>query len=100
MEVFRENVALMGILKVLENWRRASAGRNGESRGRRGPELAGLTCGARAEGQVGDAAGEEGLDPDDGCPDTRAMFLCVGSPAGSGWVLTKPRALGEALLSH
>lgn len=63
MEVFREKVALMGVLKILENWRRASAVGNGESRGRRGPQLAGLTCRAGAEGQAGGAAGEEGLDP-------------------------------------
>ena len=48
----------MGVLKILENWRRASAVGNGESRGRRGPQLAGLTCGARAEGQAGGAQQE------------------------------------------
>ena len=101
MEVFREKVALMGVLKVLENCRKASAGGNGASRGRRGPELAGLTCGARAEGQVGGGAQQERrrLDPDHGCPDSRNTFLCAGSPAGAGWVLTKLRALGEALPS-
>lgn len=59
MEVFREKVALMGVLKVLENCKKASAGGNGVSRGRRGPELAGLTCGARAEGQAGGGAQQE-----------------------------------------
>lgn len=49
---------------------------NGESRGKRGPQLAGLTCGARAEGQAGHAAGEEGLDPDHSCLDSRATFPC------------------------
>ena len=106
MEVSREKVALMGVLKALENWRKGFCrGENGESRSEGGEDpswqgrLAGLGLRGRERGQRGSRRAA-GLDPDHGLPRRQRPVPCVvGSPAWAGWVLAKLRALGDVLPS-